>query len=100
MKSESTLERIGIVSAEIEILDAAHAQFYQEMGYTGVCKINGRIVGIMQFIHTWGLCVGLDETGYVCRYCYHTMQEAAQGLAEWIRDGGDEPPKGYITRKP
>lgn len=98
MKSPS-IERIGDVNVELELLDPAKAEFFQEMGYTGVCKINGRVVGIMQFLFTWGLCVGLDEYGYVCRYCYHSLHEAAQGLAEWIRDGGDEPPPGYIKRK-
>ena len=97
MSSPNT-ENLGTVKADVEVLDPEHAQFYQEMGYTGVLRLNGKIVGVMEFIFTYGICVGLDETGYEYRFCYGSFAEAATGLAEWIRDGGDEP-TGYIKRK-
>lgn len=97
MSSPNT-EALGLAKAEVEILEPDHAQFYQEMGYTGVLRLEGKIVGIMQFIFTYGICVGLDEYGYEYRFCYHDFPSAATALAEWIRDGGDEP-TGYIKRK-
>jgi len=81
-----------------EQLSEEHQAFYQEHGYTNVCKIKGRVVGLMQFIFTCGIVVGLDEYGYSHRYCYPTPGHAAIALFDWIQDGTDEP-ADYIKRK-
>ncbi len=99
MRTVPEPERVGNLAEGVELLEPEHAQFYQEMGYTGVCRVNGQVVGVMQFIFTFGVCVGLDATGYSHRFCYGSFPEAVQGLAQWITEGGDEP-KGYIKRKP
>jgi len=52
-------------------------------GYTNLRKVNGLVCGIMRFIYTVGVCYGLDETGYVGRYCFDTHQNAALFLGEW-----------------
>ena len=80
-----------------ELLDD-NRKFYENMGYSCVCKIHGKTVGLMQFIFTVGIVVGMDETGYEYRYCYHTGAEAFVALANWIIKGEEEP-SGYIKRK-
>lgn len=96
--SSPSIEKIGNLAEGVELLEPEQAQFYQEMGYTGVVKIHGKIVGVYQFIFTWGIVCGMDESGYEHRYCYGSFVEAAQGLAKWLTEGGDEP-TGYIKRK-
>jgi hypothetical protein len=68
------------------------------MGYASPIKINGEIVGISQFLFTFGIVCGLDETGYTHRYCYASALEASEALVSWILSGELEP-KGYIKRK-
>jgi hypothetical protein len=91
-------EKIGNVAEGVELLDPEQAQFYQEMGYTGLVKINGEIIAVYQYIFTWGIVCGLDDVGYKYRYCYESFGEAAQALALWITEGGERP-HGYIKRK-
>ena len=81
-----------------ESLEAEHEEFFKEMGYSCVCKIHGKPVGLMQFLFTVGLVVGLDETGYEYRFCYENASEAFTGLLNWILSGDDEP-ANYIKRK-
>ena len=54
-----------------------------ENGYTDIRIINGMICGISRFIYTCGVCYGLDETGYVGRYCFDSHQNAALFLKDW-----------------
>lgn len=81
-----------------EELPEEAVKFYEEMDYRLVCRMHGKTVGIHQFIYTCGIVVGMDETGYEYRYCYHTGAEAAVALMNWILKG-DEEPAGYIKRK-
>jgi hypothetical protein len=69
------------------------------MGYAVPIKINGKIVAIGGFLYTTGIVVGMDETGYECRYCYASPLEAHEALVSWILSGELEP-SGYIKRKP
>ena len=82
----------------VEKLDDDHAKFYTDMGYGLPIKLNGEIVALGKFIFTTGIMVGMDETGYKHRYCYHTQIEAEIGLLSWI-GSGDVEPSGYITKK-
>lgn len=68
-------------------------------GYMDVAVVNGQVCGLLPFMFTHGIVVGIDETGYSHRYCYPNFLAAKSAYAEWIVDGGDEP-KGYIKRKP
>lgn len=79
-------------------LEPEAEKFYTDMGYQCVCKINGKVVGLQMFIYTVGIVVGMDETGYEYRFCYHTGAEAFVALLNWVLKGGEEP-DGYIKRK-
>lgn len=46
---------------------------------------------------TTGLTVGLDDTGYRCRYCYETVEPALKDLLTW--DGQGDPPGPWIKHK-
>lgn len=82
----------------LEILTQEKKDFFEEMGYSHCCKINGKVVGLYPFIFTTGIVVGMDETGYEYRFCYGTPREAQTGLLMWVANGGDEP-ENYIKRK-
>ncbi len=80
-----------------ESLEREHQEWFEEQGYACVCKMHGDIVGLYKFLFTTGIVVGMDETGYKYRYCYHTDSEAFTGLLEWILEGSEEP-AGCICR--
>ncbi len=82
----------------IEKLSEEHAKFYTDMGYGMPIKVDGEIVALGPFLFTVGIIVGMDETGYRCRYCYDTEHEAMIGLLSWI-GSADEEPSGYIVKK-
>jgi hypothetical protein len=72
--------------------------YLEEQGYFGVKEISGRgICGLMRFAFTVGLCYGLDETGYVGRYCYSELLDAKTALRDW--DGIGDPPGPWIKHK-
>lgn len=56
----------------------------------GVCAIS-------KFIYTYGLCWGLDESGYKGRWCYETKQDALDALRLW--DGIDDPSGPWVKYK-
>lgn len=87
------------VAPHVESLDEVHRKFYEDQGYALPIKIHGRVCALSKFIYTTGIVVGMDETGYVCRYCYETPNEALTAFLEWMATGADEP-TGYIKRKP
>jgi len=71
----------------------------ESYGYGFVCHLpaTGELAGIMAFLFTYGLCVGLDDTGYRTRYCYPTFGDAILALIEW--DGHGDPPGPWIKQK-
>lgn len=71
-------------------------------GYTDITNIKGKgLCGIMRFAFTTGLVYGLDEFGYVGRYCYPTYTNALNALnALRIWDGiGDPKDNNWIKHK-
>lgn len=72
--------------------------FLKGQGYSNLCVIDDKIVGILPFIFTTGIVVGLDEVGYHHRYCYGSGIEARVALEHW-RLSGEPEPRGYIKRK-
>lgn len=64
-------------------------QILTDHGYKELREINGMACGIAQFFYTWGVCYGMDEYGYVGRYCFDTEQNASLFLKEW--DGVTDP---------
>lgn len=81
-----------------ESLGDEHAKFFIDEGYQLPCKMHGKVVAMMKFIFTVGIVVGMDETGYECRYCYGSAPEAYIAYATWLKTGTDEP-ANYIKRK-
>jgi len=70
----------------------------KEEGYLEIREIPGRgVCAIRNFMYTWGLCIGIDETGYYGRYCYESPYEAFAALSVW--DGKDDPQLNWIRYK-
>lgn len=68
-------------------------------GYTDIRKLpTGEWAAVKRFLFTFGLCVGLDRSGYRTRFCYGTEIEAAAALHKW--DGEGFPPGWWIKMKP
>ena len=67
-------------------------------GYIDIMLIpNKGICGIMRFLFTYGLVIGLDTTGYKGRYCYKDLVTATMALHMW--DGKNDPPLQWIKYK-
>lgn len=66
-------------------------------GFTHIRVINGKICGIKRFIFTTGLVIGLDDVGYVGRYCYENHSDAVAALNEW--NGNGDPNGDWIKYK-
>ena len=58
-------------------------QTLTENGYEEIRIINGMVCGIHRFIYTCGVCYGLDDTGYVGRYCFDSAGYASLFLRDW-----------------
>jgi hypothetical protein len=72
--------------------------FLTEQGYTHLRRLpDGRLCGLMSFIFTSGLMVGLSYDGYLLRYCFEHEEDALQALESW--DGHDDPSGPWIKAK-
>lgn len=61
--------------------------------YTSVRRLpSGELAGITKMAYTFGLVVGLDDTGYRGRYCYELACEAQEALDAWDGDGDPSGP--------
>jgi hypothetical protein len=73
--------------------------FLNYAGYQFVRQLpTGVWVGIRPMLYTTGLFVGLDETGYVSRYCYEHFRDAVTDCLSWT--GVGDPPGQWIKHKP
>lgn len=83
------------------LLMGRYMDIYQQLtaeGYQCVrVTTSGKYVGVMGFIYTAGLCIGLDKYGYERRYCYATKREAIAACTIW--DGNGDPPGNWIKMK-
>lgn len=68
-----------------------------EMGYTHLYIIGDEAVGVLDFMYTTAIVVGLDKNQYRGRYCYESRQDAVKALLEWKDTGVG--PVGYIKFK-
>jgi len=72
--------------------------YLKSEGYYEIKEINSKgICGLMDFMFTTGLVIGMDRMGYFGRYCYKTRQEALNALNSW--DGSGDPPGNWIKYK-
>lgn len=69
----------------------------QLFGYTDLRQIDGKQCGLLGFMFTTGLMVGLDSEGYERRYCYEHQEDALAALAVW--DGTGHPSGPWIKLK-
>jgi len=61
-------------------------------------EIPGRgLCALFRFMFTVGLVYGIDEIGYVGRYCYSNLADAKKDLGIW--DGKEDPPGDWIKHK-
>ena len=75
------------------------SQIFAELGYHNLKVLkNKELAGVMKFIFTYAIVIGIDFTGYRTRYCYHTRKEAEEALKAW--DGTGDPPGLWIVQKP
>jgi hypothetical protein len=73
-------------------------QQLEEEGYVGLRLVPGRgVCGIRALITTYGIFCGLDETGYLYRYCYQYLRDAGPALRAWSGEG--DPPGPWIVLK-
>lgn len=69
------------------------AEILSQNGYTRLRWLSGRgWTGLQRFLYTWGVCYGLDESGYVGRICFDNPTSASGFINEW--DGVDLPSIG------
>lgn len=66
-------------------------------GYTDLYVVDGANCGLLKFVFTTGLVVGLTEDSYQRRYCYEHAQDAKDALAAW--DGREHPTGPWIKCK-
>ncbi len=70
----------------------------QAEGYWNLREVPGRgICGTYRFMFTFGVCWGIDNSGYRGRWCFATRQEAETALADW--DGEGDPPGSWLKYK-
>lgn len=74
------------------------SEFFKKNGYSDVRMIQGKgWCGLRRFIFTTGLVVGIDEVGYVGRYCYKHHAGAKEALKSW--SGKGDPDGQWIKYK-
>jgi len=68
------------------------------LGYMNVRTLpTGEVAGIMSFMFTWGIIVGITRYSYRVRYCYESASEAVPALLYW--DGEGDPPGPWVKAK-
>lgn len=72
---------------------------WRREGYFNIRAIQGHgWCGLLRFIYTVGLCVGLANDGtYFGRYCFHEFSDAFRALFWW--DGNGDPPGDWVKYK-
>lgn len=73
-------------------------KYLENSGYFNLKEIPGRgLCGMAYFFFTVAILYGLDEDGYMGRYCYHNEEEAQAAFDKW--DGKDDPDGNWIKHK-
>jgi hypothetical protein len=71
---------------------------FAELGYEAVRKLDtGEWAGLMRFMFTTGLVVGLDSFGYRTRFCFKHRSDALASITAW--NGSGDPPGPWIKEK-
>lgn len=65
-------------------------EFLEENGYTHLKKQeDGSYTGLMEYMFTTGLMVGLTENTYKVRYCYEHFEDAFKALQDYTNTNED-----------
>ena len=64
----------------------------QENGYHHPVVIQNSVCAIQQFFTTVAIVVGISDTGYSRRYCFHEYQDATHALLEWVANPEQDHP--------
>ncbi|MFL9934239.1 hypothetical protein P0D88_34830 [Paraburkholderia sp. RL18-103-BIB-C] len=88
---------MGITIDERERLDEAAGRATCEAnGYTDYTRFpNGRDAAITRMLFTHAILADLTRWGYGDRWCYHSVWDAMEALAEWAQRGGEGEPEGW-----
>jgi hypothetical protein len=77
---------------------ADFGDFLMQQGYLAPRRLpDQRWIAVQRFLFTWGLMVGLDDCGYVTRFCYAKLHDALAAAVLW--DGTGDPPGPWIKEK-
>lgn len=71
-------------------------ELLQDENYWDFQYKDGKICALQRFFFTVAIVVGIDESGYSHRYCYHNLLEAVTAYKEW---NGKGDPQNYIKKK-
>lgn len=74
----------------------------EKEGYYNLRYVDGvGFVGLRNFIYTIGLCYGIEEWGYLGRYCYpkEFKEDALKGIEIWSGDVNVNPVGKWIKHK-
>lgn len=73
--------------------------YFATMGYTPTKLLpSGEWAGVLDYLFTAGLVIGLDQTGWRTRYCYEHRADAEKALEAYSGDG--DPIGPWIKQKP
>lgn len=88
----------GCVGPGPKTLRKEFTQYLLDNGCKGLTRTKeGSWCALLRFNFTWGLVVGLNESGYARRYCYEHEVDAAVALKSW--DGAGHPKGPWIKCK-
>lgn len=71
---------------------------YRASQYSRLTRFSsGEMGAVAPYLYTFGVVIGLTTTGYRCRWCYATAEQAIAAIDKW--DGGGDPPGPWIKQK-
>lgn len=73
-------------------------EYLEGNGYFNMKEIPGRgLCGMSYFMFTVAIIYGLNESGYIGRYCYQNEEEAQAAFDKW--NGKGDPDGNWIKHK-
>lgn len=72
--------------------------FLAPQGYTDMRMVGDKMCGLMDYVTTRGICVGLTTMEVGCRFCFQNRNEANRAFAEYT-DSTVYPSGNWIKAK-
>ena len=73
--------------ASLDDFSPDYLREFKSEGYSDFKLVNGKLCGLLPFVFTTGLIVGLEPMGYDHRYCFEHEHDARNALMAWTGDG-------------